>query len=175
MVNRSYVWVVGFPRCGTTSLCEALGILGWNVIHNPRHWDQLQGHNAAGDVMITAHWRELNNMFPNSKFILNTRNFDDWIISLQRIPGFWQSRMMFDKYYQQSVYGGYYPSNKNGLKIMWDRHHKQIQETIKPQNLLMISLPFLWEPLCEFLQVTIPKVQFPWRNRGHAMDVRVRK
>lgn len=171
---RPYVWIVGFPRCGTASLCEALRILGWNPIHNPRNWDQLEGHDAAGDVMITAHWRELGRMFPGSMFILNTRRFEDWLVSLTRIPGFWKSPLAHDRYYRQKVYRGCRPGNAAAMAEVWRRHHEQVREAIPQERLLELSLPFDWEPLCTFLVVASPSGRFPWLNRRHCRDAVVR-
>lgn len=171
-MNFPCVWIIGFPRCGSVSLCEALHILGWNPIHNPRHWDQIENHNASGDAWITAHWCELLEMFPDSKFILNLRDVDSWLASLQRIPEFWQSDRLYDQYLRLRVYGTHDVLNVARLRAQWDDHIKRIREEIPREQLLEFRQPFLWAPLCEFLGVTIPDTEFPWRNRGSCADAR---
>lgn len=170
---KPYVWIIGFPRCGGASLCEALRILGWKAIHNPRHWDDLQGHNAAADILITAHWFSLWRAFPFSRLILNTRPFDDWVKSLQRIPGFWRSPLVFDRFYQMAVYGTNDPTDKRALRAAWDAHHRAFYECVPGKAGLIFSQPFSWQPLCDFLGVPVPDRPFPWRNRGHQRDARV--
>ena len=173
MSAKPHVWIVSLPRCGTTSLSAALRVLGWNPIDNPRHWDQIEGHNAAGDVMIATPWRELLEMFPDSKFILSPRRFNAWKKSLLRIPGFWTSPMLYDQYYRNALFGNS-PVNCGGLRHVWDRHQDAIVRTIPPARLLRLPLPFHWEPLCQFLGQPIPAVKFPWLNRLGHQDVPIR-
>lgn len=174
-MTKPHVWIVGFPRCGSASLCEALRILGWNPIHNPRHWDKLEGHNAAGDVMITAHWRQLFRMFPGSRFVLNTRDFESWVESLKRIPGFWSSPCLYDRFYRLAAYGGASPDERAALRVFWDRHHREVAATIPAGQLLVMPQPFAWHPLCTFLGVPMPAATFPWLNRGHNRDAKIRQ
>lgn len=173
MSDKPHVWIVGFPRCGSASLCAALRILGWNPIHNPRHWDQLEGHDAAGDVFVTAHYRELSTIYPDSLCILNTRNVEEWLVSLERIPLFWRSRMAYDRYYRLVVYGGDRPDRRT-LRVAWDIHHAEVRGFIPPDRLLEMEPPFAWEPLCGFLGVPPPGGPFPWLNRGSCADVQIR-
>lgn len=168
----SYVWIIGFPRCGSASLCEALRILGWNPIHNPRHWDQIENHDAAGDAWITAHWHELYSMFPESKFILNLRDVDSWLVSLHRIPEFWQSDMLYDQYLRSRIYGTHDVTDVMTLRTRWDDHVDAVRKSIPRDQLLEFYQPFRWEPLCEFLSVAIPDCDFPWRNRATCTDAR---
>lgn len=154
-------------------------MLGWNPVHNPRHWDHLDGHDAAGDVFVTAHWHSLMMMYPDSKFVLNTRPFGDWLESLKRIPGFWESDRNFDRYYRRKVYrGAGSPSDGATLSRAWYDHHRQVtiafRHSSQKNRLLSVSLPFEWKPLCEFLGVPVPDEPFPWLNRGHCDDAVVR-
>lgn len=169
---RPHVWIIGFPRCGSVSLCEALRILGWNPIHNPRHWDQLENHDAAGDAWITAHWRELLEMFPESRFILNLRDVGSWLVSLHRIPEFWQSDRIYDRYLRSRVYGTHDACDIETLRARWDEHIAMIRESLPKERLLEFHQPFQWGPLCEFLGVEIPDTDFPWLNRATCVDAR---
>jgi hypothetical protein len=173
-MSKPNVWVIGFPRCGTTSLSRALRMLGWNPIDNPRHWDQVQRHNAAGDAWITAHWRELLAMTPRAKFILNTRDFDSWTQSLQRIPDFWASPLLYDRYLRHRIYGTDSPRDVQQLWRAWNRHHEEVRREVPAGQLLELPLPFAWEPLCEFLSVPVSSEPFPHLNRGGCSDVEIR-
>ncbi len=156
------VWIVGLPRCGTRSLCEALRILGWTPIHNPRHWDELDGHDAAGDVLIAAHWRQLLRISPHARFILSTRPFEDWLLSQNAIPGFWSSQLYFDAYHREALYGLHNFEDRGRMLNAWDRHHAEIRSTVPCDRLLELPMPFAWEPLCRFLGVGVPMSHFPW-------------
>jgi hypothetical protein len=162
------VFVVGFPRCGSSSLCAAMRILGWNAIHNPRSWDQVQGHDCAGDLFVTAHWRDLYAMFPEGKFILNTRDFSAWADSLTVIDQFWAADWLFNNYYRQRVYGTKSWDDRTALRRAWDKHHAEVFTTIPGEQLLVFEQPFTWGPLCRFLGVNVPAAPFPWLNRGTA-------
>lgn len=175
MDDKPHVFVVGFPRCGSASLCQALSILGWRPIHNPRNWDQLQGHNAAGDVFVTAHWRELLAIVPDAKFILNTRPFLDWLESLKRIPGFWRSGLLYDRYYRHVVYGTHNPRERNALAKRFCSHHEAVVKEVPAERLLSVGLPFAWEPLCEFLGAPVPVEPFPHHNNKSCRDAVVRR
>jgi len=166
------VWIVGFPRCGSASLCDALGQLGWNAVHNPRRWDDLNGRDAAGDLMITAHWADLLGLFPGSRFILNTRDFASWCQSLLRIPSFWTSQGAFARYYRPRVYGTDDPRDTIALARAWKAHHAEVRRRVPHEQLLIYPQPFAWGPLAEFLGVEVPFHPFPQLNRRSADDVR---
>jgi hypothetical protein len=166
--SKPPVWIIGFPRCGTASLCRALDLVGWDAIHNPRSWDDLAGHNAAGDVFVAAHWRDLYRAHPDAMFILNTRPFGDWLRSLRTIRGFWESSEPFDMYYRQLLYGTDNPSAAGRLLYTWRSHHESIRDTIPAGQLAEMALPFTWEQLCGFLDVPLPSVPFPHLNSGHS-------
>jgi hypothetical protein len=134
----------------------------------------LEGHDASGDVFITAHWRELRQMFPNSKFVLNTRNVEDWLASQRRIPGFWRSEQLYDRYHRLTVYGTHDVEDQATLRAAWERHHREVEDTIAKHQLLVLHQPFEWEPLCRFLGVPVPEQPFPWKNRKTNTDAVVR-
>lgn len=165
------VWVVGFPRCGSASVCRALRVLGLDPIHNPRSWAELAGHNAAGDLMITAHWRDLLRAYPSSRFILNTRPVDDWLRSLATISGFWRSQAPFARIYRPAVYGTDDPHDHRTLRRRWKEHHLAVRRWVPSKRLLVFQQPFTWPPLAEFLGRPAPAAPFPWLNRGSAIDV----
>jgi hypothetical protein len=89
---------VGYGKTGTTSLGEALAILGYKTIHYDRERlnDILNGSNptpdfrryddvdAVTDCPSAYFYRELLAAYPDCKAILTVRNEDDWWRSMKR-------------------------------------------------------------------------------------------
>ena len=105
MKTINKIFQIGFNRCGTSSLHEFFLANGINSIH----WDggrlaqAIIGNKAANRPLLTgyesfkcftdienvdlnlfphvSHYKDLDKAYPDSKFILNTRNVDAWIES----------------------------------------------------------------------------------------------
>jgi hypothetical protein len=96
----------GFPRTGTTTLKQALQILGYNdtyhfkdLIANSeklRHWQELEDHGktdfnrlfegfkATVDFPGYPYYKILMNQYPEAKVILTTRDVDKWYESTSK-------------------------------------------------------------------------------------------
>jgi hypothetical protein len=100
------VFFIGFNKCGTRSLAKYLSDSGAATYHGGVHIDShvsillnivrrtpcLQGFDqfdAYLDVgAIQSQFRQLDRDYPGSKFVLNTRDVDHWIISrLNHVDG----------------------------------------------------------------------------------------
>jgi hypothetical protein len=76
------VWGIGLTRTGTSSLNDALRILGFEAEHWPTLDTLLHGHlRAATDECVAAVYKFLDLKHPGSKFILTERPIDDWLRS----------------------------------------------------------------------------------------------
>lgn len=167
-------WVIGLPRCGNASVCQAISMLGIPVLYNPKNWDETDGYNVVGGPLISAHWRELQAMYPTSKFILPTRNMFDWIASQVDAQSFWTGRDNFSRYHRIKLCGTNTPRDLRALHDAWGRHHVDIREAIPRNKLLLLKTPFRWRPLCRFMKVrTVPEVDFPWVDLHNSSNVRV--
>lgn len=178
MSERKRVWCIGFPRMGTTSLCQALKMLGWDVIHNPLELADFHRCNAAADILCTLHWKFLDALWPDSLFILNTRPFGDWERSLWDQGFFWNAGTnrppAFARYdfnrtvdHWTRLFGSVY--GKSGkLRESYNRHHADVRNwfSAKPGQLLELDIRSAgWESLCGFIGADIPAVAFPWANK----------
>jgi hypothetical protein len=166
------IFQIGFNRCGTVSLCkffERNGIAGvhWDEGNLARRMyeNHLRGCQLLEDyndkiffsdmeaeisqngnsMWIFAHvdyFKVLDEQYPESKFILNTRNVDDWV----------RSRCKF-KMGPNSVGGEYleifkrlYNADEDTVKQLWiaqwDNHHASVKEHFKdrPQDLLVYDI-----------------------------------
>ena len=95
----SKIFCIGYPRTGTHSLAAALKKLGFNCwhYHTQSYYDLavrilktrniehriFNQYDAFADTPIFYVYKELDQKFPGSKFILTTRNRDDWHDSMK--------------------------------------------------------------------------------------------
>ena len=167
-------WGIGLPRTGTKSLAQALEILGYqDVRHNPQ-FEELATIRAGSDHGVTVFYKYLDGRYPGSKFVLTTRDLDDWLTSmewifdyvkLEKITGpirdvtIMARMLMFEtlEFDRDKVIAGY------------NRHHADVKRYFadRPGDLLemRISGGDGWEALCPFLGVEIPAVEFPSTNQ----------
>ena len=83
--RRPPCWGIGLGRTGTTSLCQALRILGYNPVgHNPR-FEELKSLQGGADNGVTLHFKYLDYKFPGSKFVLTLRSLSEWLPSIEYI------------------------------------------------------------------------------------------
>jgi hypothetical protein len=113
---------------------------------------------AFCDSPINYMFKELDEAYPESKFIYTTREFDLWVVS------------------RVAQFGGTPKLHRR----KWDEHEQAVFEHFKdrPQDLLVYNLcgGDGWEPLCEFLGVPVPKAHFPWKNKtGRKRRTRIQR
>jgi len=99
------IFCLGLHKTGTTSLHDIARNLGYHSIHST-NWHLnpaiISRHNFFCDG--GSHYNNLNEfnykkliqLYPNSKFIINIRNIDDWIISKLKHAG-WNARTKPDQ------------------------------------------------------------------------------
>lgn len=174
MINQNFkIFGIGLPRSGTTSLNTALSILGYNSIHHPTYYIM---QKLNGSFNFDGNWDALTNFgehfypqlderYPNSKFILTIRDKEKWLNSCR-----W-------KYKDPSNHLG------NAIRISifgCDRFHEptfsRLYETHKqlvidyfkdrPHDLLVFNCDAGngWNEICQFLGTTIPDISFPNKN-----------
>lgn len=127
---------VGYGRTGTSSLYEALKILGFTCIHYDRERlnDVLDGSNpdpdfrryddvdAVTDCPSAHFYRELLAAYPDCKAILTVRNEDDW----------WRSM----KYHMTRGHPLYQPTlwdciaNRLGIRTRWGRSYNRFHAQV---------------------------------------------
>jgi len=170
MKIKNKAWGIGLGRTGTTSFCQALKILGYrNIIHNPT-FEDLKDLDGAADNGCTIFYKYLDYKFPNSKFVLLTRDLGSWIESARYIHGdkpvdksedlIIQRRMLL---YETTHF------ERGKFTDAYHRHHEDIRRYFKnrPQDLLEMTIieGDGWEKLCPFLECPTPTVPFPHVNQ----------
>lgn len=168
------IFGIGLSRTGTSSLAAALQILGISCIHAPAP-HLIEVAQSLVDAPAAARFQELDVLYPGSKFILTVREIQGWLQSCQqhwdRVPlsrmhpharlefGWCRVKLFgtpgFDvENHEQSYYRHLY-------RVGW--HFRK-----RPDDLLVFNVIAGegWEPLCRFLGVPIPPIEFPWKNRA---------
>ena len=97
------VFGIGLSRTGTTSLTAALEVLGFRAVHFPEDsvtqaeirafvesgastidLTVLRDHDAISDAPACCIYQGLDRSYPNSRFILTTRDKESWLSSIER-------------------------------------------------------------------------------------------
>ncbi len=192
------IFCIGLSKTGTTSLNKALNILGIKSTHelhggSPHYNDYLPrllagnfSHNiwsdfqAFTDIPIPLFYQQLDEVFPNSRFILTVRNKRDWVNSAE---------CYFSQMYKKPA--GFSTEHKRSLKIpctdfvrvmvygmakfnrsrylsVYVKHNREVWKYFKKrrQDLLVLNISGGdgWKELCRFLRKPVPKTPFPCEN-----------
>jgi Sulfotransferase domain len=168
---RPRCWGIGLGRTGTTSLCEALRILGYVAVgHNPQ-FEELRSLNGGADNGVTLYYKYLDYKFPDSKFVLTTRALEDWLSSMAYIT---EQRPLLSReedvviYRRMTLYETV-TFDRDRFVQAYRRHHADVRRYFRnrPNDLLEMSVVAGdgWEKLCPFLRLPIPRVPFPLLHR----------
>jgi hypothetical protein len=178
---KTYIFNIGFNRSGTSSLTTALNILNIpslqysydgitpiesviekNIKENKRLLESLDTeYNGFTDFTGHKYYKILYDQYPNSKFILTTREFTDWLksyifLTKQMEPELFNT---IDKERKQYMYA---------VQRYFDKGY-QIRDFFKDKPSQFLEMRICngegWEKLCPFLGVDVPDVPFPWENK----------
>ncbi|MCI0416751.1 hypothetical protein L0222_28610 [bacterium] len=171
----SKIFGIGLSRSGTSSLTEALRILGYTAIHSPTTLQQIRKHQAATDAVIADNFERLDHFFPGSKYIYTIRSRDAWLDSCEK---FWLlMKDQFDNsFLLTELHKHLYGTDRFDRKLFaeaYERHSARVELFFKHRNhdLLILKVDILkdkWSPLCEFLSRPAPAHEFP---RSHGMQL----
>ncbi len=170
---------VGFQKTGTSTLREALKILGYNVKDTtPRALipilkgdfskirQILKGYDAMEDTPWYIIYRELDELYPGSKFILTTRDADSWYTSVSKHIGDLRAA------HHEWIYGrgkGLPKEDRDHTIAVYEKHNKGVMNYFidRPDDLLILDFTRGdgWQKLCAFLDKEVPEIPFPHYNR----------
>jgi hypothetical protein len=170
---------VGFQKTGTSSLRDALRVLGYQVGDNnkqmlwpivagrwDRVWRKVARYHAVEDNPWPLIYRELDQQFPGSKFILTLRAEDHWYRSVKRHIGFTANPMHEWIYGRGQSVPAWHPDN---TRAVYRRHNAAVRAYFRdrPGDLLVVDWTQgdAWPELCAFLGCAVPDVPFPHANR----------
>ena len=187
MKKNQKVFGIGFHKTGTSSLGEALRQLGYSPIANytpellphikSSNWQAIQNfcqsYQAFEDNPWPLLYRELDEMFPDSKFVLTIRPHDQWLNSV--IKHFSDSNTEMREW----IYGkGYGTPNEDIKQIYIDRYNNHNKEVLsyfdnRPDDLAVLdwSQGSGWPELCRVLNCSVPKRPFPHTNQAKQRNI----
>jgi hypothetical protein len=141
------IFGIGLSRTGTKSLATALQILGYETLHycplinngDAVSLDDIKKYDAIISTKFYGIYSTLDLQYPNSKFILTTRDIEHWFSSISKYSDRW---------------------NKGDL----EKHEGEVKTYFENRdNLLCLDTgqKDAWSYLCNFLSRTVPQISFP--------------
>jgi hypothetical protein len=161
------IFGIGLTRTGTTSLTEALKILGYSAVHCPMSYEEIEDHDASTDTAVAARFEFLDLLYPNSKFILTIRDLDSWIDSAASL-----TRSANDPIWQletRSKLWGSFVFDREKFIEGYHKHHSKVLHHFRnrPNDFLILDLIATekFEKICSFLDKPTPSADYPHLNK----------
>lgn len=94
--HKTKVFGIGLSKTGTTSLARALEVLGYRTRDylgvtrytagdlSSINLKEIDANDAFTDTPIPSFYKQLDKHYPNSKFILTTRDMEGWLRSCKK-------------------------------------------------------------------------------------------
>lgn len=187
MKMNTKIFCVGLNKTGTTTLHEAFRLLGLKSVHylddeGNNIKEIIENNYLAGDNIIKglegydafSDWdrppytvdivKEFYKQYPDSIYILNTRDLDGWLNSRENHVRKNQERKR--KNPDEDI--GWLKIDRNGWEIEFKNHYNEVSKYFegRKDNLLVFDVTKGddWEKLCPFLDLPIPTAPFPRKN-----------
>ncbi len=182
------IFGIGMHKTATTSLHKAFQILGFDSLHwgqgeAPAIWEEvnsagrsrtLERFYAASDLPIPLLYRNLDEAYPGSKFILTIRDEAKWLKSVERLwdakynPTRWQWDVWpISNRLHKAMYGRIDFDAETMLET-YRRHNAEVRDYFKdrPDDLLVMDMEIAgWNDLCGFLGQPSPVTPYPHEYR----------
>ncbi len=170
------VFVIGLSKTGTSSLSKALEILGLSSIHYPSRLSMLKHYQSASDLPVAMAFKKLDKLYPQSLFILSTREMDSWLHSMQQHIAKMPLPAPGTKAYSLRVAAfGAVDFDRDQAMAGYIKHQKTVEDYFcqRREDLLLMQQPddFNWAGLCDFLQIDIPERPFPKENQASSLSL----
>lgn len=191
--NGPKVFGIGFQKTGTSSLDEAFRILGYRTdkgvfintaakrnsilidppLTNAKVLERVlpiaREKEAFSDNPWPLLYRELDDLFPGSKFVLTVRDPQRWIASLLRHYGDRESDLLEWLYGCRTVSG-----NEARCLAVHEAHNAAVRKYFAPRASSLLEMDIEqtqdWLALCAFLGKSVPAIPFPHANAADERD-----
>lgn len=189
----------GCPRTGTLSTHAALTRLGFPCYHmaevamheehtrawyaflvekKPMDWKALfANYQATVDAPAAFFYREILDVFPDAKVLLNLRDPESWYKSYMTLRGAMEhfrphrsTNPRLDMWLRvteaihDDIMGG--SDDRADCIAAFNAHNRRVEEEIAKDRLLVFRVQEGWGPLCRFLERDAPDEPFPHLNEG---------
>lgn len=183
---------IGLPKTGTTSLIKALNMIGLRIGFYYKNYpinifkvengkcvlcpNALKNVDALADLPVTFFYKELDKLFPGSKFILTHREIESWIKSCSNnlwtgkfLPGNHRINRLHEEFFGTKTF------DEKLFRKAYYRHLDDVRQYFKGRDDLLefdLSQDNKWEALSEFLDLPAPDEQFPISNKAKSRVIR---
>lgn len=171
---------VGWPKTGTSTIGDALIMLGYEVVGcrldlaepllegNTESLLQLsERFEAFQDHPWCLYYQLLDEKFENCGFILTTRPESQWLESAKAHFG----RLNYEVPMFELAYGvGHIAGNEEFFLNSYREHIRQVRDYFRGRSDFLeldISRGLDWEEICDFLEIPRPKRAFPHSNQAY--------
>jgi len=147
------IFVIGLPRTGTTSLCQAMLNLNYKVAHTAYTENCFNNAQVIADTPIFNDFQVLDKFYPNSKFIYLTRELALWLPSIKRLLSRMHQNVIridggFNPYIKRCYQSTFAPftleniQQETFLKHCYQQHQQKVAEYFldRPNDLLSIDI-----------------------------------
>ena len=170
MKNKK-IFYIGLSRSGTTSLHHILLELGFKSQHfcefllsDKPEWEKCEEFDALGDTPVPLLYKKLDQLYPDSRFILTIREKEKWLDSMKWMLRHGKVIWSWDEKthkYHESFYGTR-SFNKKVLSEHWNNYHNDVFAYFsgREDSLLTIKLDegFNVDKICDFLDVPVKTI-----------------
>ncbi len=160
-------------------------------------WEGILGeHQATVDWPGSYFYRELFEAYPEARVLLSVRDGESWARSMRdtiwgvlygeilirhlssaraTIDPTWAAytdlvKLMWER---SGLMSGGVETTPEAMSEAMERFNEQVKRTVPPDRLLVWSVTDGWEPLCEFLETSVPEMPFPHLNDTREFNDRV--
>jgi 3'(2'),5'-bisphosphate nucleotidase len=181
VIMASKIFGIGLSKTGTTSLANALQILGYKTKDNMGVVKYATGdlssvdlhvvdaNDALTDTPVPSFYRGLDTRYSGSKFILTVRDAEGWLKSCKKqfTQRFAEVQTDAHKRLFTDLYGTD-AFDDQGFARGYERFVNGAREYFKDRQgdflIIDIAAGEGWEKLCPFLEKPVPDIPFPKAN-----------
>jgi len=152
------------------------------------NWDNIyKGYGACLDFPSCNYYKELMDFYPDAKVILNLRDDESWVKSwnvlnnqilksftfrfIAKLP--YTSFKLHKDIHNEMILGsrGAFQGAKTDKEKMqkFNDWNQSVIDYVPKDRLLIYKASEGWEPICKFLNVNIPDIPFPYKNKTKNM------
>jgi hypothetical protein len=183
------IFGIGMHKTATTSLHHAMEMLGFKSGHwKNAHWAKaiwremnedggsktLESCYSLCDLPIPLLYKQLDEAYPGSKFILTIRDEESWLKSVRNhydpeknINQKSWKKDPFTNIIHRELYGTTQFDPEIALRV-YRNHNKSVIEYFsdRPEDLVILDLAEgkEWEKICDVLDMPVPNVPYPVKN-----------
>lgn len=168
------IFCIGLPKTGTSSLNEALKILGYESYHSET-WvlekilaSEFYFRFDALTHSVERHYELFERLYENARFICTTRPYESWIVSVEKQLTKDVTESEWSKL--RRIYSfGTHKFSEPVLHNVFDSHRigmSRFARKLPKHRFCYMEISRGWRPLCDFLDRMIPNMPFPHLNKS---------